>query len=198
MIRQSRRGTVAALLFAIALICTDMTVQAQPGSGVIFAALLPTPLADGDALRTAGGARIHASLKIENAGSVSRRFSTYRSLFPELVNATGAVVPFEYGANRSRGPRESDYPLLDPGQTLTIPLEGILTFQGSKLEWRGSDGNLGFWNIVEMSGPYRFRLAYRQMQPTAGPFEGSSETLSGVWFGEHRTNAVDLALKFAR
>lgn len=50
-------------------------------------------------------------------------------MLPELVNAYGAVVPFDYGANKSRVPRELDYPLLLPGQSLVIPLDATVTLQ---------------------------------------------------------------------
>lgn len=197
MMGHSKQGVAAAFFFVLAVLggSAIMTAQSQSNS-VIFEGVFPTPLVAGGALKMETGAFIHVNLKINN-GSSTFRFSIYRSVLPELLDAAGAVVTFDYGANRSRSPRESDYPLLGPGQSLMIPLDAIMTLQEGQIHWKGSDGILGFWQITRSAGPYRFRLRYRQMQQTVGPFEGLSGSLSGIWVGDSTTATVDLPLKFA-
>ncbi len=197
MMGHSKRGAVAAVFFALAVLGggANMTAQSQ-SNGVIFTGVFPVPLVAGGALKTKAGTLIHVNLKINN-GSSPLRFSIYRSTLPELLDAAGAVVPFDYGANRSRSPRESDYPLLGAEQSLIILLDATMTLQEGQLHWKGSDGILGFWKITRSAGPYRFRLRYRQTQQTVGPREGLSGTLSGIWVGESTTATVELPLKFA-
>lgn len=197
MMGNSKQGAVAAIFFVLSVLGSGVNMAAQSQSNsVIFAGVFPTPLVTGGALRMGAGAFIHVSLKITNGSGSTLRFYIYRSVLPELLDAVGEVVPFDYGANRSRSPHDSDYPLLDPGQSLTIPLDATLTLQEGQLHWKGSDGILGFWQITRSAGPYRFRLRYRQTQQTVGPLEGPSGTLSGIWVGESTTATVDLPLKF--
>jgi hypothetical protein len=160
MTSYSAQHTIAAAFFVLALlgIEANVTVHSQ-NSEVALTGVFPAPLVDGGALKTGTSAPIHASLKISNVSGSALRFGTYRSVLPELVNASGTVVPFDYGANRYRVPRESDYPLLLPGQSLVISLDATVTLQDGELDWQGSDGLLGFWKITRSAAPYRFRLS---------------------------------------
>ena len=197
MTSHGRQSAGAAFFFVLVLLGVGATMTARSqGSAVVFTGVFPTPLVAGGVLETGASAAIHVGLTISNNSGGALRFSAYRSVLPELLNASGAVVPFDYGANRSRGPLVSDYPLVPAGESLVIPLDASLMLQGGELDWKGSDGVLGFWKIARAGAPYRIRLRYRQMQTAAGPFEGSSETLNGLWNGESATAAVELPLKF--
>jgi hypothetical protein len=125
------------------------------------------------------------------------RFSRFRSLLPELLDAGGAVVPFDYGANGSRPVTASDYPLLAPGDSLVIPLPATLTFSNDQLNWKGEDGILGFWKVSSVRAPYRLRLHYRQKEAAVGPIGAGSETLRALWTGETVTQSISLPLQFA-
>lgn len=186
----------ATVTFFLAL-WIGASMAARPDTqGIEFAGEFPSPLLDVDALTTSGGANVRTALKITNNSSVALRLSTYRAVLPELVDARGEVVPFDYGTNRSRPPSPSDYPLLAAGQSLVIRTEANLTLRGGELAWKGSDSILGFWKVSPASGPYYFRLRYSQQQPTAGPFADGSKSLGEIWTGEGVTDAVTLPLKF--
>ena len=94
-------------------------------------------------------------------------------------------------------PRESDYPVLLPGQSLVISLDATMRLSDGQIDWSGSQGLLGYWNVTRSAAPYRFRLRYRQMESTTGPFQGQFGTSTGLWVGEGTTDAVTLPIKFA-
>jgi hypothetical protein len=191
------RAVAAAAAFLIALrIGTSMAAQSDT-KGLAFTGEFPSPLMNASALTTAVGATLSVGLRITNDGSIGLRLSTYHSVLPELVDAAGRIVPFDYGANRSRPPQLSDYPMLLSGHSLVIHVDATMTLRGAQLDWKGSDGTLGFWNVSRASAPYHFRLKYSQRQRTAGPFEVGSQSLNGIWIGEAVTDVVDLPLKLA-
>jgi len=198
VVRMKKRKFVTATVTFFLALWIGAGMEALPDAqGIAFTGEFPSPLLDANALMTPGGANIRAALKITNNGSAALRLSTYRSVLPELVDARGQVVPFDYGTNRSRPPDLSDYPLLASGQSLVIRTEATLTLRGAELAWKGSDGIFGFWKVSPASGSYHFRLKYSQQQPTAGPFADGFKSLGEIWTGEGVTDAVTLPLKFS-
>ena len=163
-------------------------------NGVSFAGIFSA--VDAAALPTDLGALVKADLKISNHTSGPLRFSLYHSVFPELVDKAGAVVPFDYGWNRSLMPLPSDYPLLPPGESLVIPLEGVMKFRSGQVNWQGNDGTMGHWKVTRVAAPYRFRLRYRQIEASVDLPESQPEVLGGLWTGEMVTESVDLPAKF--
>ncbi len=192
------QGMIAAIFFVLAEALEGGMAARSESSEVAFAAEFPAPLLAGGALTAAAETSIHVALRISNRSGRALRFSTYRSVLPELLDAAGAVVPFDYGANRSPGPSASNYPLLPPGQSLVVALDGTMQLHKGEIDWRGSQGILGYWKVTPTAGPYRFRLHYLEVQATAGPFDDQTEVLSGVWTGEAVTDAVGLPVKFAQ
>jgi len=190
---QMLRIAMAPIAFLLVLgIRVSMAAQA-PVESLAFKGDFPSPLLDPGAL-TKAGAAINVALEITNTGNQKLRVSTYRSVLPELVDGAGRRVPFDYGWNRSRPALPSDYPLLAPGHSLVITVEATVAIKGGQLDWKGSDGILGFWIVAPASTSYRFRLKYNERQATAGPFQAGSQLLSGIWTGEGVTDAVDLPL----
>jgi hypothetical protein len=162
--------------------------------GVAFGGVFPNPLCESRALQSESGAEVQLGLRIFNRTGRPLRFSDYDAILPELVNRAGAVVPFEFGINPARLPRAADYPLLPPGRFLVLPLEATLMLRTGQLEWHGSDGTAGYWNVVRAEAPYRLRLHYRQTDAMVGPLEKEDSTLHGLWIGEATTKSVEVPL----
>jgi hypothetical protein len=190
------RGAVAAAVLIVAQgMHAGMAAETEI-NGVVFENVFPTPFLDPVALKSAGGVSVHLGLKVTNRTGGTLRFSTYLSVLPELLTRAGTVVPFDYGANRYPPARASDYPLLLPGQSLMIPLDGTMSYRGGQLNWKGSDGLIGFWKIKPPAAPYRFRLRYRQAERSMNDVEGGPGTINGIWTGEAATDTVGLPLSF--
>jgi hypothetical protein len=154
-------------------------------------AIFSDPLLGNAALTPGSSSPIHASLKIRNESGRTLHIATYQSVLPELLSAAGRVAPFDSGVNRSRAPLATDYPQLLPGQSLEISVDATLSFQSAEeLDWKDSDGTLGFWKIAQSAAPYRFRLRYLN-QSAADPAGGGP-----VWTGEAATRDVALPLRF--
>jgi hypothetical protein len=183
--------------FSVATAIEIGTIQARSDeSGVTFTGEFSSPPTDPPTLVEGVPVAFHAQLKITNDGGHPLRFARYRSVVPQVLDAAGAVMPSEFGANVSRIPQVTDYPLLAPGQTLVISVDGTMTLRGTQIAWRGGDGTLGFWKISRASPSYEVRLIYRQTEKIAGPIGANAETLDNLWTGEGVTSAVILFVKF--
>lgn len=168
MKRPTRRGlALGAGALALAPAASATVMSPDP---VIFQGLFETPLARASAISSATGSRLSAKLQITNNSREPLRVSTIGSLTPELVDARGAAVPFAGGANMARRPNALT---LEPGKSVSIPLEGVLRLSGQALSWKGDDGLVGKWRI-DPAAPYSLRLRYRALEPTAWPGLGLS------------------------
>jgi hypothetical protein len=190
-----RAALVRVLLIALSLaLPVPLRAMGITVDGVAFEGRFPTPLCESRALKSDSGAEVQLGLRIFNRTGRPLRFSDYDTILPELVNRAGAVVPFEFGNNPARLPRVADYPLLPPGRSLVLPLEATLMLRTGQLEWHGSDGTAGLWNVVRAEAPYRLRLHYRQTDATVGPLEKDDGVLHDLWVGEARTKSVEVPL----
>jgi len=183
-------------MLLVAGIAAAVAAQAE-ATKLTFTAEFGTPLLDPAPLTENVSATLHASLKVTNESHQAIRFSRFRSLLPEIVDAGGVVVPFDHGANGSREVTAADYPLLSAGQSLLIPLVGTLTLANGQLNWKGGDFILGFWKVSPTNAPYRLRLQYQQTETVVGPLDAGSRIVRGIWTGEAVTDAVVLPLQFA-
>lgn len=193
-----RRGsTILVGLVALGLaigIGSDMEAgsAASVSGGLAFTAETPA-LPGADAWSSPSGVRLILRLKITNRSNAAIRLSTYRSVHPELIDAAGEVAPFEHGANRYRPAEASDYPLLPPGQSVSIALDAVVRLNDRELDWRGGDGEHGLWHVQPSNAPYRLRLRYRQTQAAA-----TSDVSSGkLSTGDAATGSFALPLKLA-
>jgi hypothetical protein len=196
MVRAAQSKIVAAVLVLLAVLGANLAARSE-GNGVHFAAEFPSPLLTAGPLAGGPDTPIHFGLRITNRTGNTLRFSSYRSILPELLDRTGAVIPFEFGANRSPMPRASDYPVLLPEHSLIISLDASIELGDGQIAWKGNQGLLGNWNVSRAASPYRFRLRYSQLESMVGPLQDQPGTLSGFWIGEGTTEAVMLPEKFA-
>lgn len=129
---------------------------AEPG--LRFDAVFRTPLS---AAGAADGVAVDAILRITNRGARPARIARVGSAQPELLDASGHVVPFSGGTNLARVPRPGDEVDIPPGGTLDIPVAGRLRRRDGRLEWSGADGLMGDWTLRPRAGPYALRLRYQ-------------------------------------
>jgi hypothetical protein len=188
------RCVAVLLLLAVTVSMVPDGLAAE--ADVILTAEYGTPpLLDPPVLSKNVPTEFRASLKIINRTGRAYRFARFRTVLPELIDAADAVVPFDHGANGSRDVTDADFPTVQPGESLPIPLRGTLTLKGNQLSWRGEDAILGFWTLGRANAPYRIRLHYRQKAATVGPIGPGLEMLDDVWTGEAATPSVPLPLR---
>ncbi len=161
-------------------------------SSVTFTGLFPSPLAD--AARLGSGAAVHLALRIANRSASTWRFSSYRTVVPELLAPDGAPIAFDLVYNVSRLPQESDFFLLQPGESRVIPIEASLTWKGGRLMFRSADGGAGLWIVGDTPAVFRFRLRYVKLQDRDSEAPGRSGSTAAFWIGEAHTQAVELPL----
>src|ERR1700730_15134553 len=104
MIHNASDTVAAVVLVLLSGLGSSAPAQAQ-SNGVSFVAEFPTQLLGAGALTRGADTSIHVGLRVTNHTGSALRFSFYRAILPELLDGTGAVVPFEFGANRSPMPR---------------------------------------------------------------------------------------------
>ena len=162
---------LAAGLVLMAAGAAAMTMSPDP---MLFQGVFAKPVVQAAALRGPGGARLAAKMVMTNNSRELLRVSTTAALTLEVIDARGATVPFEGGANLGRVPHAADAVALAPGKSLTLPLSGTLRLAGRELVWRGDDGVMGAWRIDPGAGSYSLRLRYRGLDASAWRGEGAS------------------------
>jgi hypothetical protein len=196
MLRRVRGATLIAALLLTLSMAAYVLAQSKSDE-VTFTVEFPLPLLEGGVLTPGAEAAVRIPLTITNHSSATQRFSLYRSVLPELSDARGVVLSFDYGANRSAPPHASDYPLLPPEQSIVFSFNAMIGLHGDEIDWKGEQGVIGYWKVTQSAAPYRLRLRYRQSEVTVGPLDNEPEFLAGLWIGELVTDGIELPIKFA-
>ena len=130
------------------------------------------------------------SVRVTNLTPQLVRFDPFAA-FLKIVKPDGAELPGGLViAGYVRQPQESDYLLLQPGQSMVLPYLSHLYWynNGLCLDWPSSyiDHPMSYGGVT--AGSYHFVLDYRILSPTAPIRDDHTEeiikTLNGFWTGD--------------
>ncbi|MGB3512870.1 MAG: hypothetical protein WBA93_27385 [Microcoleaceae cyanobacterium] len=134
-------------------------------------------------------------IRISNKTQESIRFSRFDTLYPNLFRQDGEAIPLDGGRNGTLNPKESDFPLAMPGESVTLFLDGMLSWQNNKLQLGGSDGFGGLWYFDDLEpGTYKFRFFYQSDRAARQIFKPEEQVLEEIWTGRVATPFVEIRL----
>jgi RNA polymerase sigma factor (sigma-70 family) len=141
--------------------------------------------------------RVSLGLRITNRTQKPLRFSAFATLAPEMLGPNGKALQRVRGADGTYVRKETDCPLVKPGESVTFSSQAMLMWRNGRLEF-GAEGALwgGFWHFGDLQpGRYRLRLRYtnasNEFMLSVGQPPG---VLQGVWKGEIETPFVEVVL----
>ena len=149
-------------------------------------------------------AYLKLDLQITNKTDKPLRFNGYDTLCPELVTLDGKEVHRWDGpqaTRRHRQPNENDFPLVEPGKSVTLPLQADLfwpTLEDRTLmfRWWHASGNAGRYFDGLKPGPYKIRLVYENPHKTSDVEYPKKKVLGGsTWTGRIVTPSVQVSLR---
>lgn len=107
---------------------------------------------------------VKIGFRITNNTQNPIRFDLFATLIPEIVRSDGKILQKNYSTIRLGAPRESDFPLVLPGKSVTMfPSAKFQVINGDlKLKIDAGDGG-GYWYIHSLlPGVYKLRFIYRK------------------------------------
>lgn len=142
--------------------------------------------------------KVRIGIRITNQTQTSRRFSRFFTLVPELMGPNGEALELDGGGDSVFPPKESDYPIVMPGHSVTFFLEGRLYWVDNKLQISFNHGFGGVWSFYVLStGIYQIRLIYSKPSTPAPAYDFVSFyeiKLENVWTGRLVTPFVEVYL----
>ena len=105
-------------------------------------------------------------IKVTNQTSTPYRFLFF-NLDMEIVGLEGRLIQSEYNRNGTNTPRESDFLLAKPGETLTFWIKAKFVWRGYRLGLRYRDLSNGFCVFLGLRPiQYWVCFTYRNRSPT--------------------------------
>ncbi|BAY75099.1 hypothetical protein NIES25_15160 [Nostoc linckia NIES-25] len=142
---------------------------------------------------------LQIGMEVTNKTQTPFRFDFFATLVPELIGANSQRLQRSYFCQFLQAPRESDYPLAMPG-------ESVKCFPDAKLFWSKLDvlslqiaaGDGGFWIFKNLQpGVYKFRFAYQKHNSFVkinDKTKARTKSLNWKWKTMVSTPFVDLCL----
>ncbi len=139
---------------------------------------------------------IKLGLRITNETNKPLRFTRFDTLYPEMTGPDGKPLQPSGGRNVTLPMKESDCPLVKPGDGVTFAIDAHLFWQGGKLRFGGSDGFGGIWGFADefKPGRYRLRIGYTNAATEHEVGRARRMALKGIWTGEVKTPFVEVSL----
>ncbi|WP_347986275.1 hypothetical protein [Methylomonas sp. AM2-LC] len=182
----------------------DFTVEKN---GIVFEIVLPyTDWVIPENKPGNSTALLDVKLRITNTTNKPLRFNGFNSLFPELVTSDGKHLHCWQAPDetlRHRQAQDSDYPLIEHGNSITLPLlvdlfwpnlePSTLTFR-----WWLSSGEPGQYFDDLKPGNYLLRLVYQNSLSNLESELPSHKIFNdNVWKGEASTPYVPILLRYS-
>ena len=131
-------------------------------------------------------------IRVTNLSQNAYRFIFF-GLMPELQDADGRAIQWDYARNATKAPKESDFLLAKPGESLTFFIDAELYWHKYKLWLGGDESSGGFWHFDDLKpGIYGVGFTYRNRDPVRQIYRGGS--VEGLWTGVVSTLFVELRL----
>jgi RNA polymerase sigma factor (sigma-70 family) len=143
------------------------------------------------------GSPVALGLRVTNKTDKAHRFSRFDTLSVGMVGPDGKALERTGGRSRTIPPRESDCPLLNPGEAVTFDIDARLTWKEDKLRFGGSDGFGGGWEFGEALHPGRYKVQvwYWNDRNEFWAFRNAERlTLREAWTGDVKTPYVEVSL----
>jgi hypothetical protein len=148
---------------------------------------------------------VQLGIYITNNTQTSLYFSSYvYSLFPELIAPDGQAMVTGMHSERFNPPIESDYVLVNPGESVTFSRDAFLFWIQNRKKKRDRTLTLNIPFPCEdiyafrplYPGTYQFRFQYRESSKNMEEFSQCIEPtiLQNIWTGEVLTPLVEIEL----
>lgn len=183
-------ATNCAKLHLVSHVLTDSS--AVEADGIRFKTLLPEGILPIPENQPGANTSALIALRITNNTQTPLRFSGYDTLDAEIVGSDGKILELSAARNWTVPPTKVDFPLAQPGESVTFIRDAKLFWQNNQLRLGGADGYGGVWDVKDLApGSYQVRLKYVNSKSTAyiydrelrDPKTGNPETLEGIWTG---------------
>jgi len=134
-------------------------------------------------------------VRITNKTPNPIRFSRFDTLYPNLVRQGGQVIQLEGGRDGTLKPKESDFPLVAPRESVTFYLDANLSWQNNKLQLGGSDGFGGLWYFDNLNpDTYQVQFIYQSHKRSVEIDKQGRRILDNIWIGRVATPFVKISL----
>lgn len=134
---------------------------------------------------------VQIGIQITNNTSTPFRFSSFDTLIPELIGADGLIPRQNFGGSTGwKTPRESDFQLAMPGESVTLFPKAHLVWQADGLlNLIVPGGGRACWKFNDLKlGTYQMQLTYRS------PTEKPDLLFEDLWMGMVHTPFVEFHL----
>jgi RNA polymerase sigma factor (sigma-70 family) len=141
---------------------------------------------------------IKLGLRITNKTDKPQRFNGYDALFPEMTGRGGKALRREGGeVLRSRPPREADFPLVLPGQSVTFDLDAALVWEQGSPRFVVSGRHGGRWYFDGLHADrYLVRIHYENNEHEYAVIQDQGKkVLTGLWTGSVETSFVEVSVR---
>ncbi|WP_293125103.1 hypothetical protein [Microcoleus sp. bin38.metabat.b11b12b14.051] len=169
--------------------------------GIRFETFIPEPLLTVPNKSDNSYQSVQIGMRITNNTLTSFYFSFYGSFAPSLVIPDGQILRGGYISDWMRGPEESDFLLVTPGQSVTFfPDIDLCWRKWDQLSLGVSDGSGGAWSFNELKpGIYHFRFRYENISNTIQQKNLAGQSITSrpiekVWTGRVDTPFVEFRI----
>ena len=169
--------------------------------GINFETIVPESVLTVPVYQKETNITVNFGIRVTNNTFIPWRFNFYRAITPELVEADGQVVQPVFLRIRRLKPKETDFPLVMPGESVTFfPDAKLLWSKHDRLRLSIAKGSGGRWNFYVFNpGTYQFRFTYKNEIATEtiqsqGQEWTSTNLLEGFWMGVVFTPFVEFRL----
>lgn len=144
---------------------------------------------------------VRIGIRFTNKTALPLRFTLFDTLAVELSAADGYRV-LNVGGARSMGglPKETDYPLIKPGETATFWKDASVKWinEGKELGFGFPDGFGGGWSFSNLKpNQYKLKFFYHNDKTTAAVYNlgtNQMKLLDSFWVGDIVSAAVEINL----
>ena len=156
--------------------------------GVHFEVILPQHLLTIPPDQPNAATPVKLGIRITNHQLKPRRFDRYLTISMNLKGEDGKTFDWGYVTDSPRSFKDTDRPLIQPGESTTFSLDGNLIWQNNQLRLQGSDGFGAIWSFSDLKpGKYQIQMLYETNY-------GGDSTSTNLWSGISATPFVEMRL----
>lgn len=156
--------------------------------GVHFEAVLPQHFLTVPPNKPNVATPVKFGIRITNHQLKPRQFDRFLTLSMNLKGEDGTTFDWGYIWESLRLSKDTDRPLIQPGNSTTFFLDGNLIWRNNQLRLEGSDGFGGIWYFNDLKpGKYQVQILYQTNY-------GHDSTSTSFWSGISATPFVELRL----
>ncbi|MBP0037754.1 MAG: hypothetical protein J7519_08615 [Roseofilum sp. SID1] len=143
---------------------------------------------------------VEIGIRISNNTSSCFRFNLFASLIPQLIGTDGQPIEAAYGCSLTIIPKESDFPIVKPGESLTFfpKIAQLFWVKGELFCLSIPAGDGGGWVFGSLSlGTYQINFIYKNQDRTVEILdkEGrNAKLLEDIWVGMVFTPSITFSL----